>query len=378
MINRVLIVAGDPSGDLHGAGVVDELRRRLPDIDLYGIGGDRMKNAGMELIYNANDLSFMGFAEVVKHLPFIRQVEKSLEGYLVSRRPDIVLLIDYPGFNLRFARRVKNHGIPAVYYISPQVWAWGKRRLKKMKHVIDKMLVVFPFEKELYENERIPAEFVGHPLLDVMRVRLTRAEFFLEQRFDNGDKLLGLFPGSRTQEIERMLPVMLDAVQLIREHHNIQVAVSKAPNLPAECYRNFLRRLPDARLVEDKTYELMKYSDAAIVTSGTATLETACFETPMVVVYKASRISYFIGRLLVSVKSIGLVNIVAGKRIVPELIQHEANAEAIAFNINQFFDKPLLAAEIKSELAKVKGKLGVPGAAGRVAETLINFQLNRG
>lgn len=378
MIKRVLIIAGDPSGDLHGAGVVRELKRRRPDIDLFGVGGDGMKNAGMDLLYHLNDLSFMGFVEVVKHLPFLREVENRLDGLLLSRRPDLVLLIDYPGFNLRFARRAKDRGIPVVYYISPQVWAWGKHRLKKMKQVINRMLVILPFEKELYDSEHIPADFVGHPLLDVMHIRSTRSDFMAGQGFDGTGKLLGLFPGSRIQEIERMLPVMLNAARRVRESSDIQVGVSKAPNLPVDCYRRHLDSAvksggPDVRLVEDGTYELMKYSDAAIVTSGTATLETACFETPMVVVYKASMISYFIGRLLVSVESIGLVNIVAGKKIVPELIQHGANADAIASNINRLFENPVLAEEMRNELAKVKGKLGTPGAASRVADTLIHF-----
>jgi lipid-A-disaccharide synthase len=376
VIKRILIIAGDPSGDLHGAGVIDELRRLIPDVELYGIGGDRMKNAGMELMYNMNDLSFMGFVEVLKHLPFIRQVEKKLGEFLDSRRPDLVLLIDYPGFNLRFARRVKEKKIPVMYYIGPQVWAWGKHRLKKMKKFIDTMLVIFPFEKELYEKERIPVKFVGHPLLDVMYVRATQSDFFSEYDLDTGKKLLGLFPGSREQEIDRMLPVMLDAARRVQQHFDIQIAVGKAPNLPIECYHRYLHSEfdGDIRLVEDATYELMKYSDAAIVTSGTATLETACFETPMVVVYKASPISYFIGRMLVSVKSIGLVNIVAGKMIVPELIQHHANAEEIASRIRQYFEKPLFAADVRNELSKVKGKLGHPGAARRVAETLLRYK----
>jgi lipid-A-disaccharide synthase len=244
-----------------------------------------------------------------------------------------------------------------------------------MKQLIDKMLVIFPFEKELYEKERIPVECVGHPLLDVMHVRSTKTDFISEYDLDIGKKLLGLFPGSRAQEIERMLPVMLDAARLVQQHHDIQIAVSKAPNLPVECYERLMNSEfgRDVRLVEEATYELMKYSDAAIVTSGTATLETACYETPMVVVYKASPISYFIGRMLVSVKSIGLVNIVAGKMIVPELIQHDANAENIAFNIRQYFEKPLFAAEVKNELSKVKGRLGNPGAAKRVAEIIVNY-----
>ena len=380
MINRILIIAGDPSGDLHGAGVVDELRRRMPWIDLYGIGGDRMKNAGMELIYNLNELSFMGFVEVVRHLPLIRRVEKRLGEFLGSRRPDMVLLIDYPGFNLRFARKAKEAKIPVFYYISPQVWAWGKHRLKKMRQLIDTMLVIFPFEKELYEREQIRVEFVGHPLLDVMGVRSTRSDFFSEHRLDMKKKLLGLFPGSRPQEIDRMLPVMIGAARVVQQNFDIQIAVSKAPNLPVESYKRFLNYDldRDIRLVENETYELMKYSDAAIVTSGTATLETACFETPMVVVYKASPISYLIGRMLVSVKNIGLVNIVAGKKIVPELIQHEADADAIAAAVSQYFEQPLLTAGVKNELSKVRGKLGTPGAAKRVVDILMQYRTDLG
>ncbi len=374
MIGRLLIVAGDPSGDLHGSEVVAELRRRNPGLDIYGIGGDRMKAAGMDLVVNLNDLSFMGFVEVVKHLPLIREVEKKLAGLLDTRTPDLVMLIDYPGFNLRFAKCVKRRNIPVVYYIAPQVWAWGRHRLARIKALIDRMFVIFPFEKELYEKERIPVEFVGHPLLDIMNVRLTREDFFRHEGFDPSGKLLGLIPGSRGQEIHRMLPVMLESARILKDEFNVQIAVSRAPNLGPEIFRPYLNGLDNVRLVDGGTYELMKYSEAAIVTSGTATLETACFETPMVVVYKASAISYLIGRMLVSVDSIGLVNIVAGRKIVPELIQSGANAAAIAGQVRRYFAEPAYSAEVRKNLAGVRSRLGTPGAASRVAERLINFQ----
>ncbi len=374
MIRRLMIIAGDPSGDLHGSEVVSELRKRVPDIEIFGIGGDRMKTAGMELVYTQNEMSFMGFAEVVRHLPFIRRVEKKLAGLLDARRPDLVLLIDYPGFNLRFARRVKARGIPVVYYISPQVWAWGKHRLSKMKGLIDTMLVIFPFEQELYRREGIPVEFVGHPLLDVLTVGMTREKFLEEANLESGRKLLGLVPGSRVQEIRRMLPVMLEAAAILKREFGIDVAVSRAPNLDRELFAPFLSGYPEVRLVSGSTYELMKYSDAAIVTSGTATLETACFETPMAVVYKASPLSYAIGRMLVSVRMIGLVNIVAGRKIVPELIQGRANAEAIAAEMRKYFIDDSYRSGVAEALAAVRSRLGEPGAAARVADRILKFR----
>ncbi len=332
-----------------------------------------MQSAGMKLIYHLDRLSFMGFLEVVRHLPFIREVGKKLEHELETRRPDVAVLIDYPGFNLRFARTLKKHGIPVIYYISPQVWAWAKYRVKKIQKFVDTMLVILPFEVDFFAQHNIEAEFVGHPLLDVLRVTSTKAEFMQENKFDPRKKILAIFPGSRKQEIFHLLPEMVKAARIVRSAHEVQIAVSKAPNLPIELLKRVLGNAFDVTLVEGQTYDLMRYADIAIVKSGTATLETACFATPMVVVYKTSALSYLIGRMLVSVDYVGLVNIVAGKRIVPELIQHDANAEAIAVNVLQLLNDQKLYSAVKKELALVKGKLGTPGAAGRVAEKIFSM-----
>lgn len=368
MLRRVLIIAGEASGDLHGAGVVRELKRRQPRLEVYGIGGDNMRREGMDLVFHIAGLAFMGFAEVLKNLSTIKKVEKKMEGLLESRRPDVVVLIDYPGFNLRFARRVKQRRIPVLYYISPQVWAWNMRRVKKMKRCVDSMKVVFPFEVDIYRNEGIDVEFVGHPLVESLKAPCLKEEFFRRHGLDPRMRLLGLFPGSRMQEIENILPVMLDAAEEIRRTHDVQIAVGVAPNLGAESVRTYLRRYPWVVALEHATYDLMRWADAAIVTSGTATLETGWFGTPMAVVYKTSPVTFFIGRLLVDVPYIGLVNIVAGKKVVPEFIQHDLTAEHLVEAIAKILDDPGYAESVRRELRAIREKLGGPGASARVVD----------
>jgi lipid-A-disaccharide synthase len=366
-----MMIAGEASGDLHGAGVVRELKARMPSVELYGIGGDRMRNEGMELIEHISAVSFMGFLEVVRHLPVISAVEKKLERVLVERRPDVVVLIDYPGFNLRFARKAKRLGVKILYYISPQVWAWNKRRVKRMKGLINQMKVVFPFEVEIYRREGIDVEFVGHPLVETIGSSATREDFLARTGLDKGRKLLALFPGSRKQEIEKILPTMVGAALRLQRSHGVQVAIGAAPTLNADFLQRFI--LPDAaiRLVENGTHDLMRHADAAIVTSGTATLETGWFCTPMVVVYRTSPLTYFIGRMLVDVPHIGLVNIVAGKSVVPEFIQHKMSVERLVHAVGKILDNDEYARTMRSELSVIKARLGGPGASVRVAEGII-------
>ncbi len=294
-----------------------------------------------------------------------------MEGLLESRRPDVVVLIDYPGFNLRFARRVRQRGIPVLYYISPQVWAWNMRRVKKMKRCVDRMKVVFPFEVDIYRNEGIDVEFVGHPLVESLKAPCLKEEFFRRHGLDPRKRLLGLFPGSRMQEIENILPVMLDAAEEIRRTHDVQVAVGIAPNLGADSVRPFLRAYPAVAALEHATYDLMRWADAAIVTSGTATLETGWFGTPMAVVYKTSPVTYFIGRLLVDVPYIGLVNIVAGKKIVPEFIQRDLTSGHLVDAIAKILDDPGYADSVRRELRVIREKLGGPGASARVVDGIL-------
>ncbi|MFI5252671.1 MAG: lipid-A-disaccharide synthase [Bacteroidota bacterium] len=368
---KVLMIAGEASGDLHGAGVVKELKKLDPSVSIFGIGGDKMEAAGMELIYHIRELSFMGFLEVIQHLPLIRSVEKSLSSLLKFRKPDIILLIDYPGFNLRFAKTAHEYGIKIVYYISPQVWAWNPGRVSKMKGVIDKMLVVFPFEVDIYRQKGIDVEFVGHPLLEVLAEPQDRGGFFKRYGLDDKKPVVGLFPGSRKQEIERIFPPMIGAARMLLQQLGAQIVVGVAPSLDNAYVKSFIRDEGLMQCINHATYDVMGNVDIAIVTSGTATLETGYFRTPMIVVYKTSFVTYLIGRLLIEIKNIGLVNIVAGKEIVPELIQGDVTPDKLAKLAAKLLGDKRRLAEIASGLHVIRENLGAPGASKRVADVLI-------
>ena len=372
MVRSVMIIAGEASGDLHGAGVVRELRKANPGIEIFGVGGDRMKQEGMQLIYHVNELGFMGFAEVIKHLPVIRSMKKTLETVLRHKKPEVVLLIDYPGFNLRFAKSAKRSGAKVVYYISPQVWAWHRSRVRKMRGIVDKMLVIFPFEVDLYHKEGIDAEFVGHPLLEGLKSELDRKGFVKRYGLAADKRVLALIPGSRMQEIEMIFPVMLQAARSIAQSEGMEIVVAVAPTLQEEYFRTFYS-VEGIRLVKNASYDVMQNADFALVTSGTATLETGMFGTPMVVVYKTSWPTYIIGRLLIRVNNIGLVNIVAGKQIVPEFIQHRATASVLAREVVAILRNGELLSTMKRELSLVRGKLGEIGASSRVAQRILQM-----
>jgi lipid-A-disaccharide synthase len=368
-----MIIAGEPSGDLHGAGVVRELKRRNPECFIFGIGGDKMAAAGMELIYNIREISVMGFWEVIQQLPLIKSVEKTMTVLLQVRKPDVILLIDYPGFNLRFAKLAHSRGIKIVYYISPQVWAWNFRRVKKMKGIIDKMLVVFPFEEDIYKREGIDVEFVGHPLLEVLTEPQEKKEFCKRYNFDEKKQILGLFPGSRRQELERIFPAMLGAARLLHFQKDVQIGVGVASALDFDFVKSFVRNDFPIQLIQNATYDLMKNSDVAIVTSGTATLETGFYQTPMIIVYRTSWFSYFVGRILVRVKNIGLVNIVAGDKIVPEILQSHLTPHRLASEALKMLEDEKYRTDISERLSIVKEKLGTKGASARVAEVLLSM-----
>ena len=371
MVQRVMMIAGEASGDAHGAGVVRELKRRQPSMEIFGIGGGKMEQEGMSLTYHVRELSFMGFVEVIQHLPLIRSVEHTLEQLLELKKPDVVVLIDYPGFNLRFARTAKKHGMKVVYYISPQVWAWKKGRVKKMVGVVDKMLVVFPFEEEIYRKMGIDVQFVGHPLLEELNVGFTRGQFCKRFGLDADKKILALIPGSRPQEIENIFSVMARAAGALQREQNCEIVVAVAPHIRPELFETHTPPGVSLHFVENATHEAMKYADFAIVTSGTATLETACFETPMVVVYRTSWLTYLIARALVRIKNISLVNIVAGKSIVSELVQNEATVANIVAVVSEFYRNEESRIRMKKELSAVKGLLGSAGASANVAKTIL-------
>jgi lipid-A-disaccharide synthase len=369
---RFLAVAGEASGDLHGSGVVRALRQIDPACDVAGIGGDMMAAEGMRILFHCRDLSFMGFAEVVKNIPTIRRVEQLMRETMDREHPDALLLIDYPGLNLRLAAEAKKRHIPVVYYISPQVWAWHKSRVRKIARLVRKMNVVFPFEVPLYRQAGVDVEFVGHPLVERLKTALSREEFFRRHGLDPERPLVALLPGSRRQEIQRMVPVMGAAAELLgRERKNVQCGLGVAPNLGRMPVEALWPQGVPVTFIEHGTYDLMAYADVAIVTSGTATLETGWFGTPLVVVYATSPLSYAIGRMLVEVDAIGLVNIVAGSNVAPEFIQGEMTPANIALAAARVLDDPAYAKSVRESLAIIKSRLGLPGASERVARSLM-------
>jgi len=369
MLKRVMIIAGEASGDLHGAGVVRELKKIDPAIDIYGVGGDRMKREGMSLVYDIRELGFMGFFEVLKHIPFVKAMERTLEQIVKFKKPDVLVLIDYPGFNLRFAAVAKRYGVKIVYYISPQVWAWNKGRVKKMRGLVDKMLVIFPFEVEFYKREGIEAEFVGHPLMEVLESQMDKQGLCKRYEMDAQKEIIALFPGSRLQEIENIFPSMLQAAKGVAAELGMEVAVGIAPTLEEKYFRTFFH-VDGIHLIKGATYELMQNARFALVTSGTATLEAACFATPMFVIYRTSWLTYLVGLAMVRVKNIGLVNIVAGKRIVPEFIQHQASATNLMRSALALLRDSDRLAEMKDQLSTIRGMLGAHGASRTVAERI--------
>jgi len=367
---KILIIAGEASGDLHASNLVREIKKINSNLEVFGIGGDRMKSQGVELIFHIDKLSFMGFFEVIKNLSFVRKVMKTMVSVTEIRKPDLAILIDYPGFNLRFAKRVKNSGVPVVYYISPQVWAWGGNRVKKMRGLIDKMVVIFPFEKEIYKRFNIDCEFVGHPLLEVTRPILSLEDF--QKKFDirKNDVVVGLLPGSRWQEVEKILPIMLESCKLLKTRiKNLKVLLGLAPTIKKEEIENLLNKAESqSNIVEKLSYDLMKYADLLLIASGSATLECAILGTPFLVLYKTSLWTYLVAKSLISIPNIALANVVAGKRIVSEFIQKKAIPSHIAEEMYEILTDRERYKSIQTELKKVKEKLGEDGASKKAAQ----------
>lgn len=367
-----MIIAGEASGDLHGSGLIREMRRLQPDLMFFGIGGPRMQKMGMELIYSTDEMSVMGILEAIKSLSHHRKAFGHLCRLMEERKPGLVILIDYPGFNLRLAKIAKQKGLKVLYYIPPQVWAWGRGRIKTLARYVDKVALILDFEKEIYRRAGLDAEFVGHPILEVLKITCAQKEFLEKNNLDPDKKTLGLLPGSRIQEIKRLLPEMLKTATAIRkEVKGLQVLVSVSPGVDLELYRQLIDN--SVRLIKDSTYELISYADLLLVASGTATLEAAYFGTPMIVVYKLSLLSWLVGKLLVKIKDIGLVNIVAGRRIVPEFVQWDFQAEKVAPVAVEILREEQKQALIKQRLFEVRNRLGGEGASRRTAQIALRM-----
>jgi lipid-A-disaccharide synthase len=361
---KIIIVAGEASGDLHGSNLVRSMKALYPRLSIMGIGGNRLKEAGVELIANCSEMGVVGLTEVGSKLRQILGVLFRLKSIIRESKPDLVILIDYPDFNIPLAKSAKKAGVPVLYYISPQVWAWRKNRIRTLKKVVTKMAVILPFEPAVYKEFGMDVDFVGHPLLDIINDDITASP-----RNVNGFRI-GMLPGSREGEIRTILPVMLESAEILSRKipGPLSFFLPLAETIDQELIRGFLeKRNLNVEIVREDIYAQIKAADAVMVASGTATLETALLGTPMVVLYRVSSLTYFAGKCLINVKCISLVNIIAGRIIVPELIQDDMNPQRIADEVAAILEDPHRAEQIRAELKEVKTKLGGPGASERAA-----------
>jgi len=367
-----MISCGEPSGDLYAGALAVELRRRQPAAAIFGLGGQRLMAGGGELIADYRGISVTGLVEALRVLPKSFAVLNRLVDAARSEKPDVVVLIDFPDFNFRLGSAVKKLGIPVVYYISPQLWAWRKNRMRMMKHLADRVLVIFPFEEQIYRDAGVPVEFVGHPLVDLARAQEPKEAFVREIGIDASRPIVALLPGSRPNEVERLLPVMRDAVaRITRQLPGVQFVVARAPALDDRLFAN--TKWNGARPVEvlARTDDVLALSDVAITASGTATVQAALHGRPMVVIYRLSPLTYRLGRRFLLVENVAMVNLIAGRRIVPELIQDDCTAERIAAEALSFLSDRQRAEDTRRALADVRAKLGGPGASGRAAEAVL-------
>lgn len=368
-MSEILISAGEASGDILGAKFIEEFIRLHPHVGFYGLGGDRMAERSCELLYHIRDLSILGFWEVVKNIGFIRAVQKKIMLSIESRKPVMAVLIDYPGFNLRLARILRRHGIKVFYYVSPQVWAWGKRRISDIRNNVDLMAVFFDFEKRIFDDAGIPAVCVGHPMLDHVKIDHDRETFRKILGVRSDQEIIGLFPGSRKQEIRLILPQMLIAAKKLTTAIGAGFFIGKAPSIETSFYMDILKKEKGAaELFEGNGYDLMAHSRLNLICSGTATLESAVLGTPMIIVYKTSTLTYFIARSLIKIPVIGLVNVVAGRKVVPELIQNRCTGAEMAEAAMQMLENEARYEIVRRDLLEVKSRLGSPGASARAAE----------
>lgn len=370
---KVMISVGEASGDLHGASVATALRNIQPGIKLLGMGGQAMRSAGVEIVHDIADLGVIGFVEVIKNLPRLFKLRDSLVNLMAVERPDVLVVIDYPDFNMRLAEKAKQMGIPVVSYISPSAWAWRKGRAKNVAKLVDRLAAIFPFEADVYREAGANVTFVGHPLLDIVKPSLSKTEAYSFFKAKSDQPIVLLLPGSRNQEINTLLPVMLEAGEKIVEQvPECQFFLPIASTISREMLQNILSQYKlKVNLTNEYTYDLMAIANSAIAASGTVTLEAALLKLPSVVVYKMASLTYLLGRLLVKIPHISLPNIVAGRKIIPELLQDKANST----NIAQAVLPMLLDADEKSrlqhDLLEVRQKLGDVGAVDRVARVIL-------
>ncbi|MFC1708999.1 lipid-A-disaccharide synthase [Candidatus Omnitrophota bacterium] len=372
---KIFVVAGEVSGDIHAASLIKELKVMNPSLEFMGLGGDHMQKEGVELFFDLTKIAVVGFTEVLKNLSLFRKIFFDFIKRVEEEKPDAIILVDYPGFNLRLAKELKKRGFKIIYYISPQIWAWGEKRIEAIKETVDKMIVFFDFEKGLYQNKGISVEFVGHPLLDRANRTLTKQEFTKSISTLNKEPIISILPGSRNNEVRKILPIMLESAKLIyKEFPQAQFLVLSSSSVDSSIYNNLIKKynLP-IKILDNHHYNSIASSDLALVASGTATLEAAILNTPMIIVYKVSFLTWAYAKSLIKIPYIGLVNVVARKQVVSEFIQFGAKPKLISKEAVQLLRNKEKYTTLQKELSQIKTHLGSPGASRRAAQSIVSL-----
>ena len=366
--SRIMIIAGETSGDLHGAKLVSAMQKRNNGLFFCGIGGRALKETGVDILIDASEISVVGITEVFSKTPGILRGLRMVKKTLKTAPPDLLILVDFPDFNLHVASTAKKNKIPILYYISPQIWAWRRGRVKKIGKLVDHMAVILPFEEEFYKEKNIPVTFVGHPLME----NSLPSKDALSEKWLGNMPVVGLLPGSRHGEIARHLPIMLEAARILfQKVKPIKFVISLAPDVEENYIKDMVKKFSGTgtfEIVSGDVRKIFEKSKIVIAASGTVTLEAAISGTPMVIIYKVSPVSYFLGKNLIRVQHIGLVNLIAGKEIVPELIQEAASPAGIANTVFKMLNDPSTLKTLSLELLSIRNRLGGPGASNRVAD----------
>ena len=370
--NKILILAGEPSGDMHASSLVTAILNSNSKLEFSGIAGNNMIDSGVNALFHIKDMAFLGFVEVIKHLPFILKVEKAIINFVKLNKIKLAILIDYPGFNLRIAKKLKKLGVKVVYYISPQIWAWHQSRIKKIKARVDKMLVVFPFEKKFYEEGNVPVEYVGHPLVERINNYKFKSKSELLTELGSDKEIFLILPGSRKHEIEKHLPELIKTAEIVSDKNNLQTVVACADNFDEEYLKQFISS-NTIKIVKGNTYNLLKHSKFGIIKSGTSTLEAAIIGLPFVVIYSTSKLTYELAKRLVKINHIAMPNIVAGKTVVREFIQDDVNAKLISNYIQSLLDDSSAFEYLANELNNIKEKLGSTGASENASKIILKL-----
>lgn len=367
---RFLIVAGEASGDMYGADVARRLFHKFPDCQIYGLGGQRMRNAGVQLEGDISKTAVIGPFEVVSSLASLYRVFRRLAERVETDPPTAAILIDFPDFNLRLGQRVRDAGVPVVYYVSPQVWAWREGRLKQLRRFVNKMLVILPFEEEMYRKAGVDVEFVGHPLVDMVRATKSKEEFCAAYELDPRKPIVALLPGSRRKEVRFILPTLCETAKLIsKQKPDTQFVLPMASGLHRRSVEDIIRS-QSITIVTNDTYNAVRYARAAIVASGTATLETALLGTPEVIVYRISQASWLVGKALLKVRLFGIVNIILGEEVVPELFQERMTPEEVSKITLRLMDDVWVQSRIRGNYEKLRRQLGSGNVSDRVVDAV--------